>query len=87
MTLSSLNEGEIMESTGMPTSPGEQTRIFRWISQTNPDKLHVTALNPVGEKMNLKLSKETDGGFAIEVSEGNGYQRIIRVTSELKLKK
>lgn len=87
MTFASLDKGEIMESTGMPTLPREQTRIFRWISPANPDKLHVTALNPVGEKMNIKLNKETDSGFAVEVSEGNSYQRIIRVTSELKLKK
>lgn len=87
MTFASLGEGEMQESLGMPASPKEQTRIFRWMSPTGQDNLHVTAMNPGSEKLGLELSKESDGGFAIKVSGASGYQRTIRLTAELKLKK
>jgi len=86
MTFASLGEGEMQESRGMPTSSQEQTSIFRWMSPGGQDNLHVTALNPGNEKLGLDLSKESDGGFAIEVSGASGYQRTIRLTHELKLK-
>ncbi len=87
MTFASLGKSVMMESTGMPTSPEEQTHIFRWISPAEKDNLHVTALYPGSKKPKLKLSKEMDGGFAIEVSGEGGYKRTIHVSSELKLKK
>ncbi|RKZ69529.1 MAG: hypothetical protein DRQ44_02915 [Gammaproteobacteria bacterium] len=87
MTFASLGEGEMQESLGMPASPQEQTRIFRWMSPGGQDNLHVTALNPGNEKLGLELSKASDGGFAIKVSGASGYQRTIRLTAELKLKK
>ena len=87
MTFASLGEGVMMESLGMPTSQEEQTRIFRWISPVGQENLHVAALNPGDEKLGLELSKEPDGGFAINVSGASGYRRTIRLTAELKLKK
>jgi len=94
MAFASLGNGMLQESRGMPTSSQKQTRIFRWMSPTRafetlPDQsgFHVTALNPGSEKLELKLSKEMNGGYAIEVSGKDGYQRTIRVTSKLKLKK
>ncbi len=87
MTFASLGEGEMQESLGMPASPKEQTSIFRWMSPGGQDNLHVTAMNPGSEKLGLELSKESDGGFAIKVSGASGYQRTIRLTAELKLKK
>ena len=93
MTFASLGKGVMQESLGMPTTPQKQTRIFRWISpaaeENNPEEnnLHVTAMNPGSEEFGLRLSKETDGGYAIEVDGENGYQRTIRITRELKLKR
>ncbi len=87
MTFASLGEGEMQESLGMPVSPQEQTRIIRWISPDDPFGLHVTALSPGEDKLDLKLSNDHDGGYAIEVSGRDGYRRTIRVTPELKLKK
>ncbi len=87
MTFSSLGEGAMQKSTGMPVLNQEQTKIFRWISPVEKDNLHVTALNPGTEKLRLKLSKEGEDGFAIEVSGEEGYKRTIHITSELKLKK
>jgi len=97
MTFAALGEGVMQESRGMPISLKEQTQIFRWMTpgqeeydklDKNPrDNLHVTALNPGSDKLGLKVSKETDGGFVIEVSGASGYQRTIRLTAELKLKK
>ncbi|MGM0573998.1 MAG: hypothetical protein ACQESL_09635, partial [Bacteroidota bacterium] len=86
MTFASLGEGVMQESTGMPASPQEKTHIFRWISPRAKDKLHVTALNPGSEKLNLNLSKDVNGGFAIELSNADGYKRTIRLTPELKIK-
>ena len=77
----------MQESLGMPTSPHEQTRLFRWMSPAGQDNLHVTALNPGDEKLGLELSKESDSGFAVKVTGASGYRRTIRLTSELKLKK
>jgi hypothetical protein len=87
MTFASLGEGEMQESLGMPVSPQEQTRIFRWMSPADPNGLHVTALNPGNEKLELKLNNDKDGGYTVEVSGTDGYRRTIRVTPELKLKK
>jgi hypothetical protein len=87
MTFASLGEGEMQESLGMPVSPQEQTRIFRWTSPLEKENLHVAAMNPGSEKLELELSREKDGGYAIEVSGSDGYRRTIRVTPELKLKK
>lgn len=87
MTFASLGEGVMQQALGMPVGPQEQTTIFRWMSPEAKDNLHVTALNPGTEKLGLKLSKESNGGFAIEVSSADGYSRTIRVTDALKLKK
>jgi len=87
MTFATPGEGVMQESLGMPTTPREQTSIFRWMSDGEKDSFHVTALNPGNEKLGLKLSKEPDGGYAIEVTGADDYRRTIRVTSNLKLKK
>ncbi len=86
MTLASMGEGVMQESFGMPATPQEQTKIFRWISPLAGDNLHVAALNPGSEKLNLNLKKLSDGGYAIEVKGPEGYQRTIELTSNLKLK-
>jgi hypothetical protein len=87
MTFAELGGGVMQESRGMPTSPGKQTHIIRWMSKrSSRDSLQVTALNPGSEKLGLELSKEADGGFAIKVSGPNGYRRTVRVTNRLKLK-
>jgi hypothetical protein len=87
MTFAALGRGVMQESRGMPASPGQQTQILRWMSSKGRENLHVTAMNPGGEKLGLKLEKEKDGGVAITVTGADGYQRIIRVTSKLELKK
>lgn len=86
MTLASLGECFMQESFGMPSTPQEQTKIFRWISPLAQDNLHVAALNPGKEKLNLDLKKLSDGGYAIQVRGPEGYQRTIEVTSDLKIK-
>ena len=87
MTFSALGQGVLQESRGMPPAPVKQTQILRWMSGQGRDNFHVTALNPGGEKLVLKLGKEEDGGFAITVTGAGGYQRTVRVTSKLVLKK
>jgi len=67
-------------------TPGGQEEYDK-LNKDPLDNLHVTALNPGSDKLGLKVSKETDGGFVIEVSGADGYRRTIRVTPELKLKK
>ena len=86
MTFGSLSNSEIQESLGMPTTPAKQTQIFRWMSPKNGGALHVTAMNPGSEKLGLKLSKDKDGGFTIEVTGADGYKRTVKVTNNLELK-
>jgi hypothetical protein len=84
MTFSSLGEGVMQESTGMPVKADRQTHIFRWISPETTDNLHVTALNPGNGKIMLTLDKEVDGSFVIHLSTEDGYKRTIYLTSDLK---
>lgn len=84
MTLASIGTAKLQQSRGMPTRPGKQSHIFRWMSTSG--STHVTALNPGSEKLGLKLSKGKDGGFDIEVSGKDGYKRTVKVTSKLELK-
>jgi hypothetical protein len=72
----------------MPSLPGEQTRIIRWMSATRGNDLfHVTVLNPGSRRLGLKISRKKRGGLAIEVSGAGDTSRTIRVSSILKLKK
>lgn len=86
MTFSSLAGGEMLESTGMPTTPQEQTHIFRWISPVAQDNLHVTALNPGQDKLDLQLRKIDDDNYAIDLKSIDGYMRTIELTADLQLK-
>lgn len=87
MTFATLGGGVMQESRGMPSSPREQTTIFRWMSQkTSRTSLQVTALNPGEEKLTLALNKEKGDGFSIQISGPDGYQRTVRLTRTLKLK-
>ena len=86
MTFSSLTGGGMQESRGMSPILGRQTQIFRWMSNLGNKSLHVTALNPGSEKLGLEVTKEKDGGYAINVKGAEEYQRTIRVTRNLKLK-
>ncbi|MBT7699711.1 MAG: hypothetical protein HN700_05390 [Verrucomicrobia bacterium] len=87
MTFATLGGGVMQESRGMPTAPGRQTQIFRWISKgASHNSLQVTALNPGSEKLGLELRKDKGGVLVIKVSGADGYQRTVRVTRELKLK-
>jgi hypothetical protein len=86
MTFATLGGGVLQESRGMPTAPGRQTHIYRWISKGNShNSLQVTALNPGSEPLALELNKDEGEGFAIKVSGGNDYHRTIRVTGTLQL--
>ena len=86
MTFATLGGGVMQESRGMPSSPREQTTIFRWMSNgASRASLQVAALNPGKEKLTLALSKEKGDGFAIQVNGPNGYQRVVRVSRTLKL--
>jgi hypothetical protein len=86
MTFAAFGRGAIQESRGMPTAPQAQTRIIRWIGMgASRNSLQVTALNPGSETLGLALSKGKGGGYVIEVSGADGYQRTIRVTRSLKL--
>ena len=88
MTFAEIGGGVMQESSGMPTSPQRQTHIFRWMTaRPSRGNLQVTALNPGAEKLGLKLSREKDGTFAVEVKGADGYRRTVRVTSRLELKK
>jgi hypothetical protein len=87
LTFSALGQGVLQESRGLPSGPVKQTQILRWLSNRGRDNLHVTALNPGDQKLGLKLAKEADGGFAITVTGAGGYQRTVRVTPKLELKK
>jgi len=88
MTFAEIGGGVMQESKGMPTSPQKQTHIFRWITALPSwNNIQVTALNPGSEKLGLKVSRQQDGCFAVEVSGSGGSRRTIRVTRKLELKK
>jgi len=86
MTFASLDNSVLQQSRGMPTFAAGQTTILRWM---NDDRrggtLHITALNPGSEKLDLELSKD-EAGFVIKVSGGEGKLRIVRLTRDLKLR-
>ena len=93
MSFASYGEGMLQQSFGMPTSSKVQTNILRWMSPTRAyeslpkeNGFHVTALNPGKEKLGLSLEKQKDGGFAITVTGKKGYQRVVNVTNDLRLK-
>ncbi len=84
MTFASLDGSTLQLSLGTPENAVPQTKIMRWIS-TGPTAgtQHVTALNPGGEKLVLKVSQEV-AGFAIETIGSQGT-RVIRLTRDLRL--
>ena len=85
MTFAALGRGVLQESSGMPSAPGAQTRILRWMSGKGRASCHVAALNPGGERLALKLDRGNDGDVAITVSGAEGYRRTVSVTSRLEL--
>lgn len=92
MTFAAYGKGMLQESRGMPVTLDKQTYMLRWMSPTRnyetvPEEsgFHVTAMNPGNEKLSVRIQKE-EGGFAIQVSGRNGYQRIVRVTNDLFLR-
>ncbi|MDT8390309.1 MAG: heparinase II/III family protein [Lentisphaeria bacterium] len=88
MTFATLGGGLMQESRGMPSSPRRQTNILRWMSQgSSHDSLQVAALNPGDDKLTLTLSKEKGGVFAILISGPEDYQRTVRLTRTLELKR
>lgn len=88
MSFAALGGGVMQEGLGMPSLPGEQTRIIRWMSAARGNDLfHVTALNPGSRRLGLKISRENRGGLAIEVSGAGDTSQTIHVSSILKLKK
>ncbi len=89
MTFASLNKGIMQESRGMPSSPGPQTNIYRWMSaKSYQDNLLVTALNPGSKRLGLKVNKQQKvKGYTIEVTLPGGKTRTIRLTPTLKLQR
>jgi len=86
MTFAALNRAVMQESRGMPTSPAEQTTVFRWMSvEQYQDNVLVTALNP-GGRLRVKVRRDTRKGYAIDVTGPNGYERTIRISPRLKLR-
>lgn len=85
MTFVSLGKGVIQQSSGMPSYPAEQTKIIRWMTGPSRDNLHVTALNPGGEKLGLKLARN-DEGFVVKVTKPDNSVYSLRLTSDLKLR-
>jgi len=88
MTFASLNEGELRESTGMPSQPHiPQTKIYRWMSKAPySDNLQVTALNPGTGKIALNVCTEQNKGYVIKVSSPGTTTRSIQLTKDLKLR-
>ncbi len=85
MTFASLGGGVMQRSAGMPSLPGEQTRIMRWMTPgASHHSLQVTALNPGTEGLAIELTREDDG-YAIGVT-GRDTTRTIRLTRDLKLR-
>jgi len=88
ISFASLEKGVMQESRGMPSGPAEQTSIFRWMSTEQfQENVLVTALNPGGKRLGVKVRHDTRKGYAVDVSGPNGYGRTIRVSAELKLRK
>lgn len=87
MTFAALGGGVLQESRGMPAKTAAQTQILRWMSYAGRNNLHVTAMNPGAAKLGLKLEKEKDGTVAISIEGPDGYQRSVRITPRLELKK
>lgn len=86
MTFASVGPSAMQQSRGTPTFAQEQTKILRWMT-TAParDVLHVTAMNPGTEKLNVTVAKD-DGGYVIEVTGKDVAARTIRLTRDLKLR-
>ena len=88
MTFASLGDAVMQESLGMPTVPGPQTTIFRWMSADGyHDNMHATALNPGGKKLGLTIRREKAKGYAVDVTGAGGYRRTIRLSPPLRLKR
>ena len=85
MTFASLSKSKMQHSRGMPCYPTEQTKIIRWITGPAKSSLHVTALNPGDQKLELKLAKD-DKGYVIEVAGKGIKNRTIELTKDLKLR-
>lgn len=87
MTFAALGEGVMQESAGMPAQPTvPRTTIFRWMGTTSAqDNLQVAALNPGSGKLRIKLGKEKNGNYTIEVTKPGGTARVIRLTEQLDL--
>ena len=88
MTFASLEKSVMQESKGTPFLPHEQTTIIRWMSaKSYRDNLMVTALNPGSVKLKVGITQEKNKGFSIDISGPEGYQRNIRISSSLKIKR
>lgn len=87
ITFASLEPGVLQKSRGMPPQPRvPQTTIFRWMSKkARHDNLHVAALNPGTEKLDLELRKEKSENYVITVTKPDGSKRKIRIAPELRL--
>ena len=87
MTFAALQQGVIRESLGMPSQPSvPQTTIFRWMgAAASHDNLHVVTSNPGLRKLGLKVGKEADDRYAIEVAGGGRRKRRIRLNGRLEL--
>jgi hypothetical protein len=85
MSFASLEKGVMQESRGMPSGPAEQTRIIRWMSTEQfQDNVLVTALHPGGKRLGVKVRHDSPKGYAIDLSGPEGYERSIRISSNLK---
>lgn len=85
MTFAALGRGVLETSRGTPAQPVRPTAIFRWLSAApSHDILHVTALNPGGRKLGIRLRREAGRGYAITVIRPGRPPRILRLGPELK---
>lgn len=88
MTFASLGEAVMQQSRGMPTMPGPQSTIFRWMSAKGyADNLHATALNPGSRKLRLAIRRGKAGRCVVEVTGAGGYRREIGLTPTWRLRK
>jgi hypothetical protein len=87
LSCAALGPAVLRESRSMPSNPAAApTTIFRWMGETaTNDNLHVVALNPGQKKLSLKVWKQKDGVYAIEITRSDGRKRTICLTADLKL--
>jgi hypothetical protein len=88
MSFTSLNESQIQESTGMPSQPLQQTKIFRWMSSSSQvDSMHAVVMNPGSKKLNVSLHKEKKNKYIVKVSGAGMKTRTFCLNSNLKIAK